>query len=282
MSELTKKLRYIKSGSTTEESCSLYSTADECPEPYLSFTVDGANAYAKLGDVDDANASDIRVYRNSDSKTYAVLKSALVNVTITQSANQTIHVYTPQKDGGTDHTESFTIPTGTSYEAEVIADDGYTAGTLNVTGGGVNNKFTIDTTFSASEASEDIPTGKDYLNMVGPASARDNPPSIAGILKYYPMLFTTVEPITIPARIKVIKVSWDIYSIYVGVTPGKQYRAAGIITEYVKDCSIRWCCLASSTTIWMRERNDSADFLILPVVSWSPEINKKTPTVTDY
>lgn len=136
MSELTKKLRYIKSGSTTEESCSLYSTTDECPEPYLSFTVDGANAYAKLGDVDDANASAIRVYRNSDSKTYAVLKSALVNVTITQSANQTIHVYTPQKDGGTDHTESFTIPIGTSYEAEVIADDGYTAGTLNVTGGG--------------------------------------------------------------------------------------------------------------------------------------------------
>lgn len=147
--------------------------------------------------------------------------------------------------------------------------------------GGVNNKFTIDTTFSASEASEDIPTGKDYLNMVG-TSARDNPPTINGILKYFPQLFTAAEPITIPARIKVIKVSWDIYSIYVGVTPGKQYRAAGVVTEYIKNFSIKWCCLVSSTTIWMRERNDSADIATLPVVSWSPEINEKTPTVTDY
>ena len=57
-------------------------------------------------------------------------------VTITQSANQTIHVYTPQKSGGTDHTSTFTCPIGTTYEAEVIAENGYTAGTLNVSGGG--------------------------------------------------------------------------------------------------------------------------------------------------
>lgn len=280
MSELTKKLRYIKSGSTTEETCSLYSTTDECPEPYLSFTVDGANAYAKLGDVDDANASDIRVYRNSDSKTYAVLKSALVNVTITQSANQTIHVYTPQKDGGTDHTESFTIPIGTSYEAEVIADDGYTAGTLNVTGG-VNNKFTIDTAFSANEAS-DIPTGKDYLGMFNNFNVSTNPPTMAAFLENLPDLFTFVEPLTIPARVKVIKVSWNIYTMYVGVTPGKQYRAVGAITEYRRNTSIKWCNLLSSTTIWMSVENDSADFVELPVVSWSPEINNQTPEVTDY
>ena len=61
---------------------------------------------------------------------------ANATVTIVQSPNQTIHVYTPQKAGGTDHTSSFTCPIGTKYEAEVIAESGYNAGTLNVSGGG--------------------------------------------------------------------------------------------------------------------------------------------------
>ena len=53
-------------------------------------------------------------------------------VTIIQSANQTIHVYTPQKSGGTDHTSTFTCPIGTTYEAEVVADSGYLPGDLSV------------------------------------------------------------------------------------------------------------------------------------------------------
>lgn len=61
---------------------------------------------------------------------------AIATVTIVQSDNQTIHVYTPQKSGGTDHTSTFTCPIGTKYEAEVIASNGYIAGTLNVNGGG--------------------------------------------------------------------------------------------------------------------------------------------------
>jgi hypothetical protein len=146
--------------------------------------------------------------------------------------------------------------------------------------GGVNNKFTIDTAFSANEAS-DIPTGKDYLSATS-TYVRDNPPTINGMLKYYPQMFTNAPSITIPARVKVIKVSWNIYSIYVGVTPGKQYRAVGVITEYRRNTSIKWCNLLSSTTIWMSVENDSADFDELPVVSWSPEINNQTPEVTDY
>ena len=63
---------------------------------------------------------------------------ATAKVTIVQSDNQTIHVYTPQKSGGTDHTSSFTCRIGTTYEAEVIADSGYVAGTLNISGGGGN------------------------------------------------------------------------------------------------------------------------------------------------
>lgn len=57
---------------------------------------------------------------------------ANATVTIIQSANQTIHVYTPQKAGGTDHTETFTCPIGTTYEAEVVADSGYLPGDLSV------------------------------------------------------------------------------------------------------------------------------------------------------
>ena len=57
---------------------------------------------------------------------------ATATVTIVQSANQTIHVYTPQKSGGTDHTSTFTCPIGTTYEAEVVADSGYLPGDLSV------------------------------------------------------------------------------------------------------------------------------------------------------
>ena len=57
---------------------------------------------------------------------------ATATVTIIQSANQTIHVYTPQKSGGTDHTSTFTCPIGTTYEAEVVAASGYLPGNLSV------------------------------------------------------------------------------------------------------------------------------------------------------
>lgn len=81
MSELTKKLHILKDGAAGEETVTLYSTSDECAEPNLKFEIDGALAYAKLGDVTDANATSLRIYRDSDSATYAVLKgaTALVN-----------------------------------------------------------------------------------------------------------------------------------------------------------------------------------------------------------
>lgn len=149
MGTLTKKLHILKTGGT-EETCNIYTTAEEVGgSPYLALEVDGAKGYVKLGSTTDANATHLRVEK--DGVIYAAWKEAVtyVNVTITQSANQTIHVYTPQKSGGTDHTSSFTIPKGTSYEAEVVPASGYTAGTLNVSTGGVINS---DMTFSASEA----------------------------------------------------------------------------------------------------------------------------------
>jgi hypothetical protein len=150
MGTLTKKLHILAGG--TEETCDIYTTPEEVGgSPYLALEVDGTKGYVKLGSTTDANATHLRVEK--DGVIYAAWKEAVtyVNVTITQSANQTIHVYTPRKNGGTDHTSSFKIPKGTAYEAEVIAADGYTAGTLNVSTGGVING---DMTFSASGAIE--------------------------------------------------------------------------------------------------------------------------------
>ena len=72
-----------------------------------------------------------------------------VTITIIQSANQTIHVYTPYKTGGIDRTSTFTCPVGTTYEAEVIAKNGYTAGILNV---GESGAFSNDMTINATAA----------------------------------------------------------------------------------------------------------------------------------
>ena len=80
MSKLTKQLHILKTGGT-EETVTLYNSTDDCKAPYLSFSVDGANAYAKLGETTDDNATSLRVYRASDKATYAVLKTAAVKVT---------------------------------------------------------------------------------------------------------------------------------------------------------------------------------------------------------
>lgn len=131
MGTLTKKLHILKTGGT-EETCNIYTTAEEVGgSPYLALEVDGAKGYVKLGSTTDANATHLRVEK--DGVIYAAWKEAVtyVNVTITQSANQTIHVYTPQKSGGTDHTSSFTIPTGSKVVtvdygniAEITIPDG--------------------------------------------------------------------------------------------------------------------------------------------------------------
>lgn len=79
MSVLSKKLHVMKTGGA-DVAISLYTTTGECAEPNLKLQVDGTAAYAKLGDVSDSNATPLRVYRNSDSKTYAVLKEAITAI----------------------------------------------------------------------------------------------------------------------------------------------------------------------------------------------------------
>ncbi len=86
MSVLTKKLHVMKTGGA-DEAISLYTTTSECAEPNLKLQVDGITAYAKLGDVSDSSATSLRVYRNSDGKTYAALKEATnIIATLTMKA----------------------------------------------------------------------------------------------------------------------------------------------------------------------------------------------------
>lgn len=80
----------------------------------------------------NAGASKSGTVASNTSVTHNAATVATATVTIVQSANQTIHVYTPQKSGGTDHTSTFTCPIGTTYEAEVVADSGYLPGDLSV------------------------------------------------------------------------------------------------------------------------------------------------------
>ena len=257
MGTLTKKLHILKIGGT-EETCNIYTTAEEVGgSPYLALEVDGAKGYVKLGSTTDANATHLRVEK--DGVIYAAWKEAVtyVNVTITQSANQTIHVYTPQKSGGTDHTSSFTIPKGTSYEAEVVPASGYTAGTLNVSTGGVINS---DMTFSASEATSSVPTGSKGITV-------DN---------------GMIESITIPNNVRVVRVG----GYYIGVTPNKEYELTGWI-PYIYHTSEEgdpFLKNARSDVYWYGTSplnypdTISADFTIC----WSPEISAHSLDVTDY
>lgn len=258
MGTLTKKLHILKTGGT-EETCNIYTTAEEVGgSPYLALEVDGAKGYVKLGSTTDANATHLRVEK--DGVIYAAWKEAVtyVNVTITQSANQTIHVYTPQKSGGTDHTSSFTIPKGTSYEAEVIPADGYTAGTLNVNAGG---RINSNMTFSASEASIIIPTGRIELG------------------------FNTVN-FTVPAGITVLYMHNRYLSAYVGVTPNTKHKL--YYDEFYRDdvdgesYILEVLCKSHGYITGTMEEIGGGNTPGSITIEWSPSINTHSVDVKHY
>lgn len=84
------------------------------------------------------------------SATEATIKTFDFN--ITQSANQTITVTTGD---GVTHTSSFVAKYGTTWTAQVVADSGYTVGTLSATSGIVTGTVNV----SATEAKKE----QDYL-----------------------------------------------------------------------------------------------------------------------
>lgn len=256
MGTLTKKLHILKSGGT-EETCNIYTTPGEVGgSPYLALEVDGTKGYVKLGSTTDANATHLRVEKNG--VTYAAWKEAVtyVNVTITQSANQTIHVYTPRKNGGTDHTSSFKIPKGTAYEAEVIAAGGYTAGTLNVSTGGVING---DMTFSASGAT---------AATVMPGYIEIRP--VSGGTKF-----------TVPAGVNVVCLHNNYNSRYIGVTPGSTHTLMFAVNR--GDPSFIWkiyCNDHDYKTLfnWTQDMSTSP----FVYVDWSSSINDHAVDIKHY
>ena len=181
---------------------------------------------------------------------------ATATVTIVQSANQTIHVYTPQKSGGTDHTSTFVCPIGTTYEVEVIGNNNYKAGAPNI------NKGTIskDETINANPATLIVPTGSIELSYDG------------GAVNF-----------TVPAGVRVLKVDNAHHGVvkYVGVTPGSVHKLQ--VTRHggwhTRKC--RLTCMTHSkdyNDVNGKCSNKDHHFYVY----WSPEINAHNPDVTDY
>lgn len=124
------------------------------------------SAFDKNGDIND-NAEftgHLELFRSLIGKVCTIdlyitdtpYTDATVHITINQSANQKIHVYTGSER--TDHTESFDCPVGTSYEIKNIPEIWHNAGDLKFeyVSGAVNlpltGSFQKDTTISAGEA----------------------------------------------------------------------------------------------------------------------------------
>lgn len=124
--------------------------------------------------------------------------------------------------------------------------------------------FTNNTSFTASAATVDVPTGS--------------------FIVYYPTDFT------VPAGVNVIKVNPEGGSSptsYVGVTPGTRHHletftggSSQPVTPHGVLCtSHRYS--ASKYICWLLFRLPY-DVTLRYTLSWSPEINAMTPTVTDY
>ena len=188
---------------------------------------------------------------------------ATAKVTIVQSDNQTIHVYTPQKSGGTDHTSSFTCPIGTKYEAEVIADSGYNPGTLNVSGGVING----DKTINATSATASIPTG--YLV--------NEPYWITDGFVY--------EDITIPNGVHVVEVYLEANSHHYPETFMRIYSKT---KEWGHSDTDSYVTIHENIGVTPNKRYivsvdlDPGGAIETFYIKYSPEINSRTPSVTDY
>lgn len=77
MTKMTKMLRYQTSSGATG-ACAIYTTESECPYPNLKVQVDGTNGYVKLSDnASDPNKTPIKVYVNSNGKTFSALTEAI-------------------------------------------------------------------------------------------------------------------------------------------------------------------------------------------------------------
>lgn len=115
-------------------------------------------------------------------------------------------------------------------------------------------------TFSASPATASVPTGEHRFKAV----------------------WVSDSQFTVPNGITVVMVSSTNSDAkrYIGVTPGKTYKLT--VTAKPPNAppipGIFLIRLAHDNTVWCFAPEDTTVFII----SWSPEINKQTPLITDY
>lgn len=158
-----RKLYIRKNGGVA--GINLWTEKSEVGSPTLAIRHDGAVVYAKLGAVDDAQASALRVRK--DGIIYAALKNRWVMINIVQSANQTITVYVD----GVPHTGSFAVPYGTYFTAGVVAAAGFSPGALSMASGTTNGDVTISATPAVASLTSGSISGTGTLNFTVPGGA---------------------------------------------------------------------------------------------------------------
>lgn len=93
-----------------------------------------------------------------------------------------------------------------------------------------------------------------------------------------------VESFTVPSGIHVIEINSDLGSVYVGVTPNTThsiYIDVYQIGHVQYDITIG-CTSHNKTYITDRIISEEEEPSNIIFINWSPKINKKKPTVTDY
>ena len=249
-----KKLHIRKNGVVTD--INLWTESGEAGTPALHIR-DGVNlVHARLGEVTDGLASDLRVRK--DNVVYAVLKNRWITINIVQSANQTITVNVD----GAPHTESFAVPYGTAYTAIITAAAGFAPGTLSSSGGTAEG----DVTISATPATQNLVAGS-YTTVSG-NNFRFTIPQGVTVLN--------LQPTNIPPRYK-----------WVGVTPG---HVLGIFLDVgcdyegsplTYDLCVQNISNGKSLRIMVISpvSGNIADNIFFPVVvRYGPEINAHGPT----
>lgn len=158
-----KKLHIRKDGVVTD--INLWTEKNEVGSPALAIRHDDKVVYAKLGAVDDALASALRVRK--DGIVYAALKNRWVMINIVQSANQTITVTAGEKT----YTESFSVPYGTLYTVTITAAAGFAPGALSSSGGTAEGDVTISATPASASLTSGSISGTGTLNFTVPGGA---------------------------------------------------------------------------------------------------------------
>jgi hypothetical protein len=243
-----KKLHIRKNGVVTD--INLWTESGEAGTPALHIR-DGVNlVHARLGEVTDGLASDLRVRK--DNVVYAVLKNRWVTINIVQSANQTITVSVD----GSPHTESFAVPYGTAFTATITAAAGFSPGALSSIGGTAEGDVTISATPATASG---VATG----NVVGIGNVG----------------------FKVPEGVTVIHIAYPQLGryYYVGVSSRVSYKVSGILyrvqTQYTGEFLVVYN-LKKGTSLVLSESGGPPGLpnSLQVNVYWSPEINAHGPT----